>query len=228
MLFSYYLCFPVMLALSTFLVAYATWKWFWACAQPEKDFCRVFDTKMFGSYVDGHRKTDSGRSFDIRVFDLAKTFHPLFGLRKSLVVYMFDLGKSLVLCNIFCCYIFCWAFFPSPPLPWREGKSTVLPITRLRMVSRSGRVSGYYPSLFNMFSFSLFCFVVVLYVCEVGLPLSGYRIYSIPWFQYLFQVITPFLVGLYYLTLPPPLRRRVSPSPLSVLRPSAFAKSRFP
>ena len=29
-----------------------------------------------------------------------------------------------------------------------------------------------------MFSFSLFCFVVVVYVCKVGLPLSGYRIYS--------------------------------------------------
>ena len=109
--------------------------------RPEKDFCRVFDTKMFGSYVDGHRKTDSGHAFDlkkiwscfrpqtdfgnvhdlwkifIRVFELAKTFCPLFGLRKSLVVYMFDLGKSLVVCHIFCCYIFCWAFFPFPPLP---------------------------------------------------------------------------------------------------------------
>ena len=29
-------------------------------------------------------------------------------------------------------------------------------------------------------------------------------------------------------TLPPLVRRRVSPSPFSVLRPSAFAKSRFP
>ena len=34
---------------------------------------------------------------------------------------------------IFCCYIFCWAFLPFPPLPWPEGKSTLLPITPLRM-----------------------------------------------------------------------------------------------
>ena len=46
------------------------------------------------------------------------------------------------------------------------------------MGSWSGWASGCYPSFFNMFSFSLFCFVVVVYVCEVGLPLAGYRIYS--------------------------------------------------
>ena len=41
MLFSYYLCFPVTLALSTFLVACTAWKWFWWCVRPEKDFCSV-------------------------------------------------------------------------------------------------------------------------------------------------------------------------------------------
>ena len=46
MLFSYYLCFPVMLALPTFLVACVTWKWFWSCARPENDFGRVRDLKM--------------------------------------------------------------------------------------------------------------------------------------------------------------------------------------
>ena len=38
----------------------------WWRARPEIDFCRVFDTKMFGSYVEGHKKSDSGRAFDLK------------------------------------------------------------------------------------------------------------------------------------------------------------------
>ena len=42
----------------------------------------------------------------------------------------------------------------------------------------------------------------------------------------LFYQITPFLDGLFF-TLPPPLQQHISPSPLSVLQPWAFAKSPF-
>ena len=190
MLFSYYLCFPVMLALSTFLVACATWECFWwcvrpendfdrACVRPENDFGRVLNLrkifvvcstrkclgrmltaterlilallsiwKRFGLVSDLRQIlamcTTCGR-FLLEYSTWQRRFILCSVLGKSLVVCMFDLGKSLVLCHIFCCYIFCWAFFSFPPLPWPEGRSTVLPITRLRMGSWSGRVSGCYP-----------------------------------------------------------------------------------
>ena len=125
------------------------------CWRPKKDwfwpFFRFEKNLFFFPSLDGFwiGNVHNLWKIFIRVFDLAKTFHSLFGL-----------GKSLVLCSIFCCYIFCWAFFPFPPLPWPEGKSTVLPITRLRMVSWSGRASGCYPSFLICFPFR--CFVLSL------------------------------------------------------------------
>ena len=129
------------------------------CSTLQWSFDCVFDLRMIRmilwSYVDRHRKTNSGRAFDLKRFGLVsdlwqilavcttcgrfsfmcrpgKNLSRLFSIRKSLVKYMFDLGKSLVVCHTFCCYIFYWAFFPFPTLPWTEGKSKPHPITYLR------------------------------------------------------------------------------------------------
>ena len=58
------------------------------------------------------------------------------------------------------CYFlyFCWRFFfLSPPLPWPEGKSKLLPKTRLWMGSWSGRASGFCPPFSLNIYFCYFC-----------------------------------------------------------------------
>ena len=65
--------------------------------------------------------------------------------------------------------------------------------------------------------------------CYSGPQGSHLPIYANPlWFSVSFAKLHPSGPALNFLPLPPPLRRRMHLSSISVLRPSASAKSRFP
>ena len=139
-------------------------EWFWPWVRFEKDLV-LFPTLKIGSVHDPWK-------IFIRVFDPAKTFCPLFAIRsyqESGRVYVRPRKEFGCMSHLFLLYFLYEPFsLPAGPAVTRREIYTTPYWTRVRMGSWSGRA--------DVFSFSLFCFVVVVYVCEVGLPLSGYHI----------------------------------------------------